>query len=199
MIASIALIAAVGGGSALAATGALNGQKLRNGSVTHSKLATNSIWHGQLGNGVVQPGNLNQTLQQQLATHNAVGPAGPQGTTGAIGPQGATGATGATGREGVSGYQVFSTTQTFGPNGIGGAWCGAPKANTSDQGWVVVGGGVKWDNPTSGSASIGEWPETTATDPKSTNPALAFNPGWNIQANGTGGSATVYAVCLKTS
>jgi hypothetical protein len=26
----------------------------------------------------------------------------------------------------------------------------------------------------------------------------AANPGWVIQANGVGGAATVYAVCIKT-
>jgi hypothetical protein len=83
---------------------------------------------------------------------------------------------------------VFSTTQSFGPYGIGGAWCGAPNANTTNQGWVVVGGGAQWDSPQSGSATSGEWPSNS--EPK--------DPAWDIQANGTGGNATVYAVCLKT-
>jgi hypothetical protein len=92
----------------------------------------------------------------------------------------------------VSDYQVFSTTQQFGPYGIGGAWCGAPTANTTDQGWVVIGGGAQWDNASNGAATTGEWPDpnnqTTNKD----------NPGWDIQANGVGGPATVYAVCIKT-
>ena len=36
--------------------------------------------------------------------------------------------------------------------GIGGAWCGAPTANTSNQGWVVLGVGAEL---TSDQASAG--------------------------------------------
>ncbi len=84
-------------------------------------------------------------------------------------------------------YTIFSVHQDFGPYGIGGAWCGAPAANTKNEHWEVVGGGARFDNASQGGGFENAWPNLS--DPK--------NPAWDIQANGTGGGATVYVVCIK--
>jgi len=109
------------------------------------------------------------------------GPQGPQGPAGTQGPPGA------------SEYTIFTGTADFGPGGIGGTWCGAPVANTTDQGWAVVGGGVQFASAdvTAGAGIAGAWPNVT--DP--------LNPGWTIQATSDidPGPATVYAVCIKVA
>lgn len=145
---------------------------VRDGAVTHHKLSTNAVWNANLGNTVVRTNNIRD---------GAV-------TSSKLDPQVLSGF--------VSDYTVFSAHQSFGPRGIGGTWCGAPTVNTTDQGWKVIGGGARWDDPTSGSATAGEWPSPPANNASgSVDPN---NPGWVIQANGTGGGATVYVICIKT-
>jgi hypothetical protein len=61
----VALVAAIGGGTALAST-VINGQDLKDGSVTHNKLSTNSVWHSNLGHGVVQLGNINKSVTDAI-------------------------------------------------------------------------------------------------------------------------------------
>jgi hypothetical protein len=126
----------------------------------------------------------------------ANGPAGPQGPKGDPGPQGGPGPKGDKGDKGdsgLSGYQIFSTTQDFGPGGVGGAWCGAPDANATDVGWRVVGGGAQFSSADvdNGATVISSWPHTT--DPK--------NPAWDVQVgkNMDPGNVTVYAVCVKVT
>lgn len=115
------------------------------------------------------------------------------GSTGATGAAGAAGTPGADGADGVSGYQVFTSVQDFGPGGIGGSWCGAPAANETDQGWVVLGGGAQLlpADIDAGFAIAGSWPNST--DP--------LNPGWNIQLNKPPdvdpGNVTTYVICAK--
>jgi hypothetical protein len=92
-----------------------------------------------------------------------------------------------------SSYRVFTITQNFGPGGIGGAWCGAPNANTEDRGWRVVGGGAELTSADidAGIAVASSWPNLS--DP--------LNPGWNVQVNKPAGvdpgEVTLYAVCLR--
>lgn len=90
-ISFVALLAAIGGGTAWA-SGALNGQSLINGSVTHKKLSTDSVWHANLGSGVVQMGNLNKAVkplyesQQSCTPDLCIGAApGPDGSAGSGG------------------------------------------------------------------------------------------------------------------
>jgi hypothetical protein len=61
----VALVAAIGGGTAVAST-VINGQQLRDGSVTHNKLSTNSVWHANLGGGVVQLNNINKSVTSAI-------------------------------------------------------------------------------------------------------------------------------------
>lgn len=88
---------------------------------------------------------------------------------------------------------MFTGTQSFGPGGIGGIWCGYPMANTSDQGWKVIGGGAQFTSRQidNGVVVASSWPNLQ--DPN--------NPGWNIQVNKPAGvsvgDVTVYAVCVK--
>ncbi len=87
----IALVAAIGGGTAWA-SGAINGGSLVNGSVAHKKLADNSVWHANIGTGSVQANNLNKDVKplyesQQSCTADlciAAAP-GPNGLAGAGG------------------------------------------------------------------------------------------------------------------
>ena len=83
-------------------------------------------------------------------------------------------------------------TQSFGDRGVGGAWCGAPTANTSNQGWRVLGGGAELTP-----AQIGEGVAVAASFPNLADPN---NPGWRIQLNHSGhtpGNIRVFAVCAK--
>jgi hypothetical protein len=123
------------------------------------------------------------------------GPAGPEGPEGPEGPAGPAGPEGPAGADGVSGYEVFTSTQDFGPGGIGGAWCGAPDANTEDEGWAVVGGGATLTSADvdAGVAVVSSWPNLD--DP--------LNPGWNVQLNKpenvNPGEVKLWAVCVKTA
>jgi hypothetical protein len=173
----------------------------------HRYLITSS---SQIKSGAVGYSDLAANVRDRLVgepgapgVQGSAGPQGPAGQAGAQGPKGDRGATGATGPagpkgdkgdRGVSGYQVFTTTQSFGPGGIGGSWCGAPNANTSDAGWRVVGGGAELTDAQieNGVAVASSWPNTN--DPA--------NPGWNIRLNKlnyTPGDVTVYAVCVKVA
>lgn len=88
---------------------------------------------------------------------------------------------------------MFSTTQDFGPGGIGGAWCGAPDTNETDQGWKVIGGGAQLSDAdvTAGVNVAAEWPDTSDT----------VNPGWSVRLNAPAnvdpGDVQVYAVCIR--
>lgn len=111
------------------------------------------------------------------------------------GMPGVNGTNGTDGQNGVSGYETFTSVQNFSPGGIGGAWCGAPTANASDQGWRVVGGGAELapEDVNKGVAVVSSWPNT----------ADANNPGWNVQLNKptnvNPGDVELYAVCVKTA
>jgi Collagen triple helix repeat (20 copies) len=118
---------------------------------------------------------------------------GPEGPKGDTGDKGDAGSDGEDGQDGVSGYEVFTSVQNFGPGGIGGAWCGAPDANTEDEGWRVIGGGAKLTaaDVDAGVQVVSSWPNLG--DP--------LNPGWNVQLNKptnvNPGDVTLYAVCVK--
>jgi hypothetical protein len=150
----------------------------------------------QIKPGVIQLSNLSASVKNRLAglhgKNGAAGQQGLQGDTGPAGQQGPKGDPGPKGPPGISDYEIFSTTQSFGPGGIGGAWCGAPNANASDVGWRVIGGGAQLtdDQIDAGVAVANSWPNTTDPD----------NPGWNVRLNKlntTPGDVTVYAVCVK--
>jgi hypothetical protein len=164
--------------------GSLTGDDIKNHSLTLRDLS---------------PSIVGAFVPPSPGSRGPAGPQGPKGDTGATGlqgPKGDAGPQGPKGPPGIAAYQVFSTTQDFGPYGIGGAWCGAPnQTGLGNQGWVVIGGGAEWSNPSSGSATAGEWPSPPG--PNGSGSVDTANPGWVIQANGVGGEATVYAVCIK--
>jgi hypothetical protein len=172
---------------------------LASGAVAAKKyLITSSA---QIKPGTISYANLSTGVQDRLGQPGANGPAGPAGPQGPKGDKGDTGAAGPQGPQGPKGvlaYQVFSTTQSFGPGGIGGAWCGAPTANTSDVGWRVVGGGAQLTP-----AQIDEGVVVADAWPNEDTAHGGANPGWNIQvnkpANVSPGDITVYAVCIKVA
>jgi len=154
--------------------------------------------------GVRMPGTPNDLFDRPEATGGAKGDKGDKGdkgepgTPGEKGDKGDTGAAGAPGAAGAAGvgeYQVFVGVQDFGPGGIGGTWCGAPEANTEDEGWRVVGGGayLSTTDIEAGVVVTSSWPNTD--DPK--------NPGWNVRlnkpANVDPGNVELYAVCVKVA
>jgi len=224
----VALVLAITTGAFAAKKVLITGSDIKNGSVTGVDVKNGSLGTGELSSaarnalsgrdgadGAAGP-------QGPAGATGATGPAGPKGDTGAagasgsVGAKGDTGATGATGPKGetgpkgdkgdkgdrgepgLSGYKIFSTVQSFGPGGIGGAWCGAPDANATTQGWVVVGGGAELtdDQIRAGVAVASSWPNPDATHG-------GLNPGWNIRMNAppnvSPGDVTVYAVCVKAA
>jgi hypothetical protein len=84
-------VAAIGGGTAVAST-VINGQQLKNRSVTHNKLSTNSVWHANLGTGVVQMNNLSKSVKPLYESQQGCTPdlcidaaPGPNGSAGSGG------------------------------------------------------------------------------------------------------------------
>lgn len=178
---------------------------LASGAIAAKKyLITSSA---QIKPGTISFANLSKGVRNALGQAGANGPAGaagPQGTAGPQGPKGDTGATGPQGPKGDKGdkgvleYKVFTSTQSFGPGGIGGTWCGAPDANPSDVGWRVVGGGAQLT-----AAQVDEGVVVADSWPNEDSAHGNANPGWNVQvnkpANVSPGDITVYAVCIKLS
>ncbi|MGH3344394.1 MAG: hypothetical protein ACRDPK_16300 [Carbonactinosporaceae bacterium] len=92
----------------------------------------------------------------------------------------------------LAGHEVAATTQDFGPNGIGGAWCEDPNK-------VAIAGGAQFseDDVANDVAVRASWPYTAdPTDPDDRN-------GWKIQVNAPPnvdpGDVTVYAVCVSVN
>lgn len=146
VVATIALVMAMTGG-AYAASTAINGANLLNGSVSHNKLGANVVWHGQLGSKSVQCGNLTIDIQGDLGAcggSNGTGPAGPKGDTGATGasgPKGDAGAAGETGPagpvgpSGVNSPLIYTYTGSSGPDSgrCGNNWA----TDTFDSTYIV--------------------------------------------------------------
>ena len=139
--------------------------------IAAESIAPNSVHSRHIEDGTIRGSDLNGNLKDQS---NKVGPQGEPG------------------QDGVSGYQIFTSSLDFGPGGEGGAWCGAPNANTEDQGWVVLGGGAELSDADidAGVAIAGSWPHEDA-----------LNPGWTIQLNKVPnhdpGTVDLYVVCAK--
>jgi len=187
---AIALALALAGG-ALAGKRYLitSSSQVKDGALTGADIKNHSLQARD-----ISPSVLGAFVPPSQGSTGPAGPQGPKGDTGPAGPQGPRGDAGPQGPKGppgVSDYQVFTTTQEFGPFGIGGSWCGAPNANTSNEGWIVVGGGAEFssEDVQAGAAVVDSWPNTNDSN----------NPGWNIQINNTAlkDPVTVYAVCLK--
>ncbi len=102
-----ALLLAVGGGSAVAATSLVHTSDIAKHAVTHPKLATNSVWHANIGKGSVKDSNLSASIERRLDRAGAAGPQGPKGDTGTQGPKGDTGTQGLTGAQGPAGADAL--------------------------------------------------------------------------------------------
>ena len=202
--ATILGLLAAGGASAHGYGASIGSEDIRNESVYSQDIKNGQVRTGEIRDGHVFLVDLAQEVKDQLGQGEPgvqgpkgdtgqVGPTGPTGDAGPEGPKGEQGEPGAPGADSLADYQVFTSVQDFGPGGIGGAWCGAPDANTEDQGWVAVGGGATFstDDVNKGVAVVSSWPNTE--DP--------LNPGWSVQvnkpANVDPGEVTLYAVCVK--
>jgi hypothetical protein len=172
-------VAAVSAGAVLVvglgAGGAMAGQMIDSGDIRNQSITGRDIKRNGVGASEIRPGSVRWWHLDD-------------GTMGS-------GAKGEPGEDGVSGYHVFTSVQDFGPGGIGGAWCGAPDANTEDQHWRVVGGGAKLtpEDVDAGVAVVSSWP----------NLADPLNPGWNVQLNKptnvNPGDVELFAVCVKVA
>jgi hypothetical protein len=164
--------------------GLIGGVAVADTRVGSNDIKDDAVRSRHINNGAVHGRDLSDGVREQLGVP---GPAGPQGEPGA---------------DGVSGYQVFTTVQDFGPGGIAGAWCGAPDANTTDQGWKVVGGGAKLTDADidAGVAVASSWPSPPGTNGGDAD-GDPLNPGWSVQLNKPTnvdpGQVTLYAVCVK--
>ncbi len=173
--------------------GLIGGVAVADTRVGSNDIKDDAVRSRHINDGAVHERDLSDGVRNQLGVPGPVGPEGPQGEQGLQGERGPQGDQGVPGVDGVSGYQVFTSVQDFGPGGIGGAWCGAPNANTTDQGWRVVGGGAQLtpEDVDQGVAVVSSWPNLS--DP--------LNPGWNVQVNKptnvNPGNVTLYAVCVK--
>ena len=197
---------AIATGAALLALGGtavadhlITGDQVARNTLTGLNIKNQSIRGGDLRDGTIRaeqiaPGTLQALLGgPQTPTDPRPGPQGPQGERGPQGAQGPQGEQGPQGPPGVLGYQVFTITQDFGPGGVGGVWCGAPDANTTDQGWVAIAGGAKFS-----SADIDKGFVVASSWPNDDDP---LNPGWNIQVNKPAGQdpgeVELFVVCAK--
>lgn len=154
----------------------VGGVAVADSKIGSNRIKDNAVKSRHIDNGTVRQEDLSDGVQSKLDK----GRRGPKGEPGT---------------DGVSGYEVFTSVQDFGPGGIGGSWCGAPEANTEDEGWEVVGGGATFTpaDIDAGMVVASSWPNLT--DP--------LNPGWNVQVNKptnhNPGNVTLYAVCVKSA
>lgn len=187
--------------------GLIGGVAVADTKVGPNDIKNDAVRSRHIDDGTVRERDSSAGVQAQLGQDEPgepgpAGPQGPQGPQGPAGPPGAPGAPGADGVDGVSGYQVFTSVQDFGPGGIGGAWCGAPNANTTDKGWKVVGGGAKLTDADidAGVAVASSWPSPPGTNGGDAD-GDPLNPGWSVQLNKPTnvdpGQVTLYAVCVK--
>lgn len=185
--ASILALTSAGIAQASVDQGQVGSVHIKNHSVRNIDIKKDNLRSNVIMNGTIRWVDLNGFLKEKINQPGPQGPEGPQGPKGDQGPEGLPGT------DGVSGYEIFTSTQDFGPGGIGGAWCGAPDANTEDQGWIVISGGAQLSaaDIDAGVVVASSWPNTA--DP--------LNPGWNVQlnkpANYNPGEVTLYAVCAK--
>jgi Collagen triple helix repeat (20 copies) len=177
----------------------IGGVAVADSKIGPNRIKDDAVRSRHIQDGAVAERDLSNGVIDKLNEPGPAGPAGPQGPKGDMGQRGPEGIQGEQGEQGepgingVSGYQVFTSVQDFGPGGIGGAWCGAPEANTEDEGWRVVSGGATLTpaDVDAGVVVVSSWP----------NLADPLNPGWNVQVNKptnhNPGDVTLYAVCVK--
>jgi hypothetical protein len=203
VVAGASVLVLLGGVGGAVAANTVGSQDIRNGAVRSIDVRNDNLRGVDIKDGSLGFRDFNDWTQNRIDAANRgergprgfQGETGPQGPKGDTGPAGPAGSNGAPGEDGVSGYKVFTSVQDFGPGGIGGAWCGAPTANTTDQGWAVLGGGAKLTaaDIEAGVVVASSWPNLT--DSK--------NPGWNVQLNKpenyNPGEVTLYAVCAKVN
>jgi len=177
VIASVALIAALGGSAYAAVT--VTGKLIKNGTVTGKDVKDHSLGAGELSAAAV--GSL-------TGQRGPAGPQGPQGEKGdkgeqgPAGPQGPQGAAGQPGPSGVSGWEVRTSPGTSIPGNQGGV---APV--DCPAGKKALGGGGS-------SNSYGVTLVTSAPSDPGTGWIAAFQNGYST-------ARTVYAwvICANVS
>ena len=130
VIATVALVVAVGGGTAAYASGLINGSQIKNHSIAAKKLTNSAI----------------KSLRGQRGPK---GPAGATGATGSQGPQGIQGPKGDTGSTGLTGYKVVENVASSSGAGLFHGFATCPAGQTA------IGGGYEFD-AISGGGSV-EW------------------------------------------
>ena len=129
VIATVALVIAVGGGTAAYASGLIDGSQIKNHSIAAKKLTKSAL----------------KSLRGERGRRGPAGPAGPAGATGAQGTQGPPGPQGPPGKPAPSLQHLtgdFSQTNAsvatsldgvqFGPYPDGGAWGGSVRYDGAD-------------------------------------------------------------------
>lgn len=128
VIAMVALVVAVGGGTAAYASGLINGSQIRNHSIAAKKLTRSAV----------------KSLHGRRGARGPAGATGPTGATGAPGATGATGPQGSTGPQGPSGIvgMAQSSSGSNCPANMTFIWvfCGTPDtvSFTADTGVFVT-------------------------------------------------------------
>lgn len=160
--------------------GAIGPSELRRGSVRSSDINPNTIQTDDINDGAIAFRDLRPWVKDHVTDGDEI--RGLEDRVSTLETD-----------EELGDYQVFTSVQNFGPGGIGGAWCGAPNANTEDEGWRVIGGGAQLtaEDVNAGVVVVSSWPNLS--DP--------LNPGWNVQLNKptnyNPGDVTLYAVCVQ--
>jgi Collagen triple helix repeat (20 copies) len=144
VIAIVALVVAVGGGTAAYASGLINGSQIKNHSIAAKKLTNSAI----------------------KSLHGQRGATGPAGAAGAAGPQGIQGPKGDTGATGLTGYNVVENVIASSGAGLFSGRATCPAGQTAIGGGeefddVSAGGTVEWSIPGSsgnaGSVTHDQW------------------------------------------
>lgn len=167
IVATLALVVALTGTAG--ATGLINGQSIKNHSITANKLAKASVTTFALRPASVTPATLADGV---IINNTVIAPAGPAGPAGAdatpiAGPPGAPGAAGVTGAQVVAASGVNTTFAV--------AVC--------PDGKVAIGGGYSVD------------PGIVVTSSMPSN----GGQGWRVSTGNTSTGIAVYAVCATSA
>ena len=194
VIALIALVFAVGTGSAVAAKSLIDGRDIKRGSIPMNRLTEAAQKSLKGARGPAGPEG-KQGPQGPAGPAGPQGPAGPAGPDAPAGPRGEEGAQGPAGRDGVSGYEIVGpevdqitvTDETK-----------SAKASCPDNGSVAIGGGaavlsgeVTLNESTP--ADIEQVKEPDEDDPNGRWAATS----WKVTVTNSGGTAKVqpYVIC----
>ena len=190
VVASLALLVALGGTSFAAAKltlprNSVGNAQLRNNAVTSIKVKNFSLRRIDFAPGQVPAGPRGRT-----GPPGAAGPAGAAGAAGATGPAGVTGATGPTGASGATNLKVSGAVVSVAGGATGSTFAACP------SGQRATGGGAALDGTAAtGDAVQSSYPAASDGSKLSTGSTAV---AWGASVHNGGGSArnlTVYVVC----